>query len=120
MDTTRRKELKKAAKEAIPAMGVFQIRNTANGRLLIGSSMNLKSSSNSFQMKLSFFSNHNTLLKADLVNCGPAAFKFEILETIDAEKIEMADWPSTVRSLEKKWKSELHPYGEKGYNTPEL
>jgi len=120
MDTNRRKELKKAAKEAIPAMGVFQVRNTMNGRLLIGSSMNLNASSNSFPYKLEFFCNHNELLKADLATGGPAVFKFEILETIDPEKIEMADWPSAVQALEKKWKSELRPYGERGYNTPEL
>lgn len=118
MDANRRKELKKAAKEAIPEMGVFQIKNTVNGRIMIGSSMNLAGSGNSFSCKLEFFSHHNDLLKADLANCGQDAFVFEILETIDTDKIEKANRPSAVQELEKKWKSKLMPYGDKGYNSP--
>lgn len=118
MDPNRRKELKKAAKETTPEMGVFLIRNTANGRILIGSSMNLGGSSNSFHYKLDFFSHHNDLLKTDLARYGAAAFTFEVLEKIDAGKIDPADRADTVRMLEKKWRSELTSSGDKEYNDP--
>ncbi|HEY9069291.1 MAG TPA: GIY-YIG nuclease family protein [Candidatus Ozemobacteraceae bacterium] len=118
MDTTRRKELKKAAKEAIPSMGVFRLRNTTNGRIMIGSSMNLAGAANSFSHKLEFFSHHNGLLKADLAQSGTEGFVFEFLETIDAGGIDRADWADAVRKLEKKWLAELRPYGEHGYNAP--
>ncbi|HOY66312.1 MAG TPA: GIY-YIG nuclease family protein [Candidatus Ozemobacteraceae bacterium] len=119
MDTTRRKELKRAAKEAIPSMGVFRLLNTTNGRIMIGSSMNLAGAANSFSHKLEFFCHHNELLKADLAKSGTDAFVFEILETIDADAIDRTAWADTVRELEKKWLAELRPYGERGYNGSE-
>lgn len=118
MDAQKRKELKRAAKEAVPAMGVYRITNTATGKSLLGSSMNLAGTANSYQHKLDFFSHHDTRLKADLERCGMTAFTFEVLETIDSAAIEPADRAEAVRELEKKWRAELTADGHIGYDTP--
>ncbi len=118
MDAQKRKELKKAAKEAVPSMGVYRITNAVTGRSMLGSSMNLGGTANSYQHKLDFFSHHDARLKADLERCGMAAFTFEVLETIDSAAVEPAERAEAVRELEKKWRAELTTSGEIGYDTP--
>lgn len=118
MDAQKRKELKKAAKEAVPAMGIYRITNTVTGRSLLGSSMNLGGTANSYQYKLDFFSHHDPRLKADLERCGMAAFTFEVLETIDPAAVDPAERAEAVRELEKKWRAELSANGQIGYDTP--
>lgn len=118
MDAQKRKELKKAAKEAVPAMGVYRITNTVTGRSLLGSSMNLGSTANGYQHKIDFFSYHDARLKADLERCGMAAFTFEVLETIDSAAIDPAGRADAVRDLEKKWRAQLSATGGTGYDTP--
>ena len=118
MDAQKRKDLKKAAKEAVPSMGVYRITNTVTGRSLLGSSMNLGGTANSYQHKLDFFSHHDARLKADLERCGLAAFTFEILETIDPAAMNPAERVEAVRELEKKWRAESFAKCAPGYDTP--
>ncbi|HOT27165.1 MAG TPA: GIY-YIG nuclease family protein [Candidatus Ozemobacteraceae bacterium] len=118
MDAQKRKELKKVAKEAVPAMGIYRITNTVTGRCLLGSSMNLGGTANSYQHKIEFFSHHDARLKVDLERCGMAAFTFEVLETIDPAGLAPAERAEAVRELEKKWRAEFSTNGGTGYDTP--
>ena len=99
-------------------MGVYQIRNTVNGRIFVSHGMNLKGNKNSFHLKLEFYSQHNQQLREDLKEHGIEAFVFEVLETIDTEKIPKERWRKAVSDLEDKWLEKLQPYGDKGYNKP--
>lgn len=114
----RRKQLKREYKQLIPPMGVYQIRNTVNGRIFIGHSMNLKGNKNSYPLKLEFDSHHHQQLREDLKEHGIEAFVFEVLETVDTEKISKEMWRKEVSDMEDKWLEKLQPYGDKGYNKP--
>lgn len=114
----RRKLLKEQYKQMTPPMGVYQIKNTKNGRIFIGHSMNLNGNRNSYPIRLEFESHHNELLREDLKQHGKDAFVFEILETIDPEEISQGLWRDAVSKLEDKWLEKLQPYGERGYNKP--
>ncbi|MPM95341.1 hypothetical protein SDC9_142495 [bioreactor metagenome] len=101
-------------------MGVFQIKNTANGKVFIVSSMNVPGSFNSQRFQLNLNSHSNKELQADWNSYSPEAFTFEILETINPEKIAKDDWREAVSVLETKWLDNLQPYQEKGYNKKKL
>lgn len=113
-----RKALKLAYKQFTPSMGVYQIKNNVNGKILIGSSMNLAGSNNSHRYKLEFYSKHNKSLQEDLSMHGADAFSFEVLETVNPDKVSKENWRDAVSALEEKWLNKLQPYGEKGYNRP--
>lgn len=112
----RRKELKLQYKEIIHPMGVYQIKNVENGKVFVGSSMNLKGKANSYRSKLEFDSLHHKGLKEDIKAHGLNAFIFETLETIDPEEIPKEHWKEAVEDLEEIWLEKLQPYGERGYN----
>jgi hypothetical protein len=97
-------------------MGVFQIKNTTNEKILIGSSMNLPGKKNSQEFQLKAGGHYNKELQSDWNALGPAAFTFEILETLKPETIPQEDWRKAVTALEDKWLDTLQPYGERGYN----
>lgn len=113
----KRKELKLAYKQTSQPMGVYQIKNQINGKILLGSSMNLYGNSNSYRFKLDFQSHHNKDLKHDLELYDFEAFSFEILETLQADEIPKEDWREAVAALEEKWLNTLQPYGDRGYNS---
>ncbi len=112
----RRKELKLEYKETPRPMGVYVIRNTANGRLLVGSSMNLPAAFNSQGFQLRMRVHRCKELQADWDGSGGDAFAFEVLEEIDAAKVPADEWREAVAALEDKWLEKLQPYGDKGYN----
>ena len=114
----RRRQLKMEYKQLTPPMGVYQIKNTVNGRIYIGHSMNLSGNKNSYPTKLEFESYHHQLLREDLKEHGIEAFVFEVLETIDPEEISQGLWRDAVQELEDNWLEKLQPYGDKGYNKP--
>lgn len=112
----RKKQLKLEYKETPRPMGVFQIKNTANGKVFIVSSMNVPGSFNSQRFQLNLNSHSNKELQADWNSYSSEAFTFEILEIINPEKIAKDDWREAVSVLETKWLDNLQPYQEKGYN----
>ncbi|MDF2568995.1 MAG: group intron endonuclease [Sporomusa sp.] len=112
----KRKELKLAYKQTPRPMGVYQIKNHKNGKVLVSGSMNLPAFFNSQRFQLSLKSHRNKALQEDWNLYGPDAFSFEILETIDGDKIAEADWRDAVSALEEKWLNTLQPYGDKGYH----
>lgn len=113
----RRKELKLAYKETPRPMGVYQIKNTVTGKLFIGSSLDLPGKFNGNRFQLNVKSHRNPQLQADWNLYGENAFTFEVLESINPEKIAKDCWRDAVAELEEKWLGTLQPYDDKGYNT---
>ncbi|WP_371363566.1 hypothetical protein SRRS_44460 [Sporomusa rhizae] len=112
----KRRELKMVYKETPRPMGVYQIKNCTNGKILVGSSMNVPAKCNSDKFQLNYKVHRNAALQADWNKNSPEDFSFEVLETIKAEEIPQEDWRAAVKKLEEKWLNTLQPYGEKGYN----
>lgn len=113
-----RKKLILEYKQTPRPMGVYQIRNTTNGKILINGSMNLPGSFNGQRFQLINQAHRNKELQEDWNSYGPDSFTFDILETINPDKIAQEDWRKSVSELETKWLTKLQPYGDKGYNKP--
>jgi hypothetical protein len=113
---------KKAAKLAYKAsrrpMGVFQIRNTANEKVFVGSTVDLSAMFNRIRFQLYAGAHPNKALEADWMRYGTGKFEFEILEEVFPREDVNYDYAADLETLEDLWLEKLQPYGERGYNEP--
>lgn len=112
-----RKELKRQYKESENESGVYQIKNTKNQRVFIGSSLNLKSL-NGRKFELNLGGHLNKELQKEWNEYGEDAFAFEVLEVLEKKDNEYFDTAGELKKLEEKWLDKIQPYGERGYNKP--
>ena len=96
--------------------GVFQVKNTANGKILLGSSLNLEGPLNSHRFMLKIGSHRNKALQQDWNEYGEQNFVFEILETVNVKDDPNFNLSDELTLLEMIWLEKLQPFGEKGYN----
>lgn len=114
-----RKELNREYRERPKPAGVFQIKNTVNGKVLLGSSLNLEGALNGHKFTLKIGSHRNKQLQKDWNTYGPDTFLFEILETVRVREDPNFNLSDELTLLEMIWLERLQPFGEKGYNTSE-
>ncbi|MCZ7556065.1 MAG: GIY-YIG nuclease family protein [Bacteroidia bacterium] len=115
---TSRKDIIREYKERKKPSGIFQVRNTANGKVYIGGSLNLDGVLNGQKFRLFTGSHRNSALQADWKIFGEAAFEFEILEVIAETDDPNFDLKDELTLLEQIWLEKLEPYGDRGYNIP--
>lgn len=113
--TDRKRELKQTYKEMKTEAGVFQIKNTVNGKVLLIATPNLKTM-NGHRLQLRIGSHRNKQLQAEWTQYGEEAFVFEVVEVLDNTDESALARKDDLRRLEQKWLDELQPYGERGYN----
>src|SRR6266545_432284 len=77
-----RKEIHQEYKERVKPSGVYQVKNLASGKVLLGSSLNLEGPLNRHRFMLKINSHPNKELQKDWNELSPDQFTFEILETI--------------------------------------
>ena len=112
-----RKALKRDYKESNRAMGVFQLRNRANGKVFVGSTVNLPAMRNRLRMELNAGGHlMHPVLQSEWRECGEAAFDFEVLEELAPLEEPGARLTEDLKVLEAIWLEKLQPYDEKGYN----
>jgi len=111
-----RAELKRAFKETPPQAGIYQIKNTQTGKLLVGSSTNLHGPLNKHRFILSIGRHDNAALQSDWNHFGPDAFSFEILEIVKPSDHPSFCLQDELTLLEQIWLEKLQPFGERGYN----
>lgn len=111
-----KKALKREYKETARPMGVYQIRNTTNGKVLIGTSVDLPSILNRRRGELRAGRHQNSALQKDLRELGADAFEVEILDTLPPSEQPGYDPADDLAALEGLWLEKLMPYGEKGYH----
>jgi hypothetical protein len=114
-----RKELNREYQERPKPAGVFQIKNIANGKVLLGSSLNLNGALNGHRFTLRINGHRNKPLQEDWNEYGEDKFVFEILETVqvkDDPNFNLNDELTLVEMIS--WEK-LQPVGEKGYNANE-
>lgn len=111
-----RKELIRAYKETRRPMGVYRIRNTSDGRSLVGQSRDLPSILNRERAQLRLGVHRNTALQRDWNGLGADAFVFEVLDTITPPE-DKPDYDPTMdlRVLEALWLERLDPFDDRGY-----
>lgn len=93
----------------IPQAGIYAIENTQNGRVYVGSSINLDCRLATHAHDLSRASHYSQRIAADVREFGLDAFRFTILQRVtDLTELEY---------LEHVWMRRLNALGANGYNT---
>lgn len=113
-----KKALTREYRETPRPVGVYQIRNTVTGKLLVGTSVNLPAILNRHRAELRAGGHRNRELQKDWAEFGPDAFEFEVLDTLTAPEQPGYDPSADLRALEELWLDKLSPFGERGYNAP--
>jgi group I intron endonuclease len=111
-----RKELNREYKERAKPAGVFQVKNTANGKVLLGSSLNLEGPLNGHEFMLKIGSHTNKALQKDWDEFGSDKFVFEVLEVVKVKDDPNFNLNDELTLLEQIWLEKLQPFGERGYN----
>ena len=112
-----RKALIRQYKESRRPMGVFRVRNTADGRSLVGTSIDLPAMLNRQRAQLRLGAHPNRALQKDWTELGAEAFEFEILDTLTPPDEPDYDPSGDLRVLEDLWLEKLSPFDDRGYNT---
>jgi hypothetical protein len=123
MDKQRKKELASAYTQSFRRMGVYQIRNVENGKLLLCSTMDLDGARNRLLFTQQTNINSMSVLQQDWNRYGGASFVFEELDEIKpdeafADAEQRKKYKDEVDALLELWIEKLQPFGERGYNKP--
>ena len=113
----KRKQLKTEYKQAKSAAGIFMLRNNANGKILVGSSLNLNGPLNRLRFELSTGMHKNRVLQEEWNRLGAESFSFEIVDSFIPKDDPAFDTSAELAVLEELWLEKLQPFGDKGYNT---
>jgi hypothetical protein len=114
--TMNRKEMVRDYKETRRPMGVFCVRNTATGQVLLGSSVDLPGILNRHRWQLEMGMHSNRQLQNDWNTLGPAAFTFEVLDTLSVPEEPGYQPADDLQALLGLWMDKLLPYNERGYH----
>ena len=111
------KDIKREYKERAKPAGVFQVKNIANGKVLLGSSLNLEGPLNGHKFMLTMGNHRNPALQKEWNEYGADKFVFEILEVVKVKDDPNFNISDELTLLEQIWYEKLQPVGERGYNT---
>lgn len=113
---TDKNELKRQYKQTLPPMGIYKIENLVNGKILIGSSKNLRGKANSYSFQLKQGTLINRELQRDYTQLGEENFAFAVVDFLEPKDGPEHDYTDDLAALEEMWLEKLQPYSEKGYN----
>ena len=111
-----REEIKREYKGRMKQAGVFQVRNKANGKVLLGSSLNLEGPLNAHKFMLTIGRHRNETLQKEWNEYGADKFTFEILEVVKVKDDPHFNLTDELILLEQIWIEKIQPLGERGYN----
>ena len=94
-----RKELQESYKQMKATMGVFQVKNQVNGKVLIEGSTDISSKWNRHRTELRFGSHRNLPLQRDWNNLGEENFLFSVLSELEIKEDETLDPKTEVKHL---------------------
>ncbi|MCB0712362.1 MAG: GIY-YIG nuclease family protein [Ignavibacteriae bacterium] len=95
-----KKELKEEYKQLKAPMGVFQIKNVSNNKVLIDNSPDMTSKWNRHKTELRFGSHRNSELQKDWNEKGEENFVFEVLSELENKGEENVDYRKELRELQ--------------------
>lgn len=114
-----RKEIHREYKEREIPAGVYQVKNVTNGKVFLGSSLNLEGPLNRHKFMLKNGGHTNKALQKDWNEFGSDSFTFEILEVVNVKDDPNFNLKDELTLLEQIWLENLQPFGERGYNLNE-
>lgn len=108
-----RKALSKGYKERKLIGGVYLIRNTQNGRYLVGQAVDLASARNRFQFAVTTGSAVDPRVREDWATFGAHAFTLDILEELEqGPEQTRAQFNEDLVELERLRRADLDPTKE--------
>ena len=111
-----RKEKIKAYKQSVRPMGIYQISNKINGKIFLGSSLDLKGILNRIKFQLKNNLHVNRTMQNDFNEVGEVYFSFDILDYLEPGEDKGENYKKELQILEKMWLEKLQPFNERGYN----
>jgi len=96
-----KKEIKDEYKQMTFPMGVFQIKNISNGKVLIDHSTDMLSKWNRHKMELRFGSHKNRNLQKDWNEMGAENFVFEVVSKLKQEDKENVNYNKELKALQQ-------------------
>lgn len=112
-----KQDIKREYRERKKPAGVFHVKNTANGKVLLGSSLNLEGPLNGHKFMLTIGRHRNEALQKEWNEYGRDKFVFEILEVVKVKDDPNFNLSDELTLLEQIWLEKLQPFGERCYNT---
>ena len=94
-------------KETSQPAGIYRVRNTATGKSLIGSSVNLPGMLNRQRFQLEHGSHVDKELQGDWDELGSDAFEFEVLDRLEPKDEPAYDPTADLRVLKELWLEKL-------------
>lgn len=113
-----RKDLIRAYKETVQPAGIYAVRNTVEGKLLLGASRNLPAGLNSQRAQLRFGGHRNRALQADWNRLGEDAFTIEVFEELKPAEGSREVRQEDLEALLVLVIADQRPWGERGYHAP--
>ena len=107
----RKARIREYKQTSLPA-GVYRVHNTAKGKSLVGSSVNLPGMLNRQQFQLENGSHPDVELQADWNELGPGAFGFEVLDRLEPKEDSAHDPTDELDVLVEMWIEKLTASGE--------
>ena len=111
-----RKEAVQAYKETRRPMGIYCVKNTTTGQVLLGSSVDLPGMLNRQRWQLEMGGHPNKPLQNDWNTLGAQAFTIEVLDTLSVPEEPDYQPADDLKELLEMWLEKLSPYEERGYH----
>jgi hypothetical protein len=111
-----RKELLRRYKEAPRPAGIYAVRNTVEGKALVGSSVNVPGMLNRQRFQLEAGGGPIREMQADWDRLGESAFAFEVLDTLEPPDDPAYDPAEDLAELLGMWIDRLGIPAEKLYS----
>jgi hypothetical protein len=110
MDSACKREKKAAYREREVVGGIYAIRNTASGKLLLQSTADMAGSRNRFAFSQQTGSCVSMKLQRDWAVYGKAAFVWEILEELVKKETQTeGEFSEDLRALKALWEEKFDP-----------
>jgi len=95
------------ARDTFPPMGIYAIRDHANGHLLLGASRNVHAALNRARFELRMGKHADRVLQAEWNRSGAHGLAFEVLELVKEREDSNFDYGAELKALEQIYR-ELH------------
>jgi hypothetical protein len=113
--TVDRKALIREYKQSRRPMGVYRVRNTAEGKALLGSSNDLPAILNRHRAQLRMGVHNVRELQQDWNRLGAEAFTFEVLDTLEPPDDTGYDSAEDLDVLLEMWREKATLAGDSAY-----
>jgi hypothetical protein len=110
-----RSQIKRNYKQTLKPMGIYQIKNLASGKVLVGRSMNIPGKLNGHRFQLELGIHMNKELQKDFSELGKDQFAFEALDCLEPKSDLSCDYTEDLEELEEMWRAKLLRSGQELY-----